>query len=122
MDERSCVERQLRDLELALLRPDVRQSDRVAELLADEFVEFGRSGRVFTKPQVIEALQAECPARITVSELEVRLLAPDVALVTYRAAYHGDPVVHSLRSSLWKQKQERWQMVFHQGTISAPPT
>ena len=38
----------LRTLEERLLQPDVRRSAQaVASLLADEFVEFGSSGRVF---------------------------------------------------------------------------
>ncbi|HWB12625.1 MAG TPA: DUF4440 domain-containing protein, partial [Pirellulales bacterium] len=119
IDERSCVETRLQDLELTLLRPDVRKSDRVAELLADEFIEFGSSGSVFTKPQVMAALRAEGSVEISASQLKVHLLAPDVALVTYRARCQGEPVVHSLRSSIWKQNQGRWQMVFHQGTHAA---
>ena len=39
---------QLWALEEDLLKPEVRKSaDRVGRLLADEFIEFGSSGRVF---------------------------------------------------------------------------
>ena len=50
----------LRELEERLLQPDVRRSPRaVADLLADEFVEFGSAGRIFDKPQIIAALRDE---------------------------------------------------------------
>lgn len=34
---------------------------RLAELLADDFVEFGSSGRVYTKDDLVAVLQAEAP-------------------------------------------------------------
>jgi len=42
---------QVRELEESLLQASVRKSDRVAHLLADGFIEFGSSGRIFTKQQ-----------------------------------------------------------------------
>ncbi|WP_375472314.1 DUF4440 domain-containing protein [uncultured Nostoc sp.] len=50
----------LRELEERLLQPDVRKSAKdIMDLLADEFIEFGSSGRVFNKQQIIESLQNE---------------------------------------------------------------
>jgi hypothetical protein len=42
-------------------------------------------------------------------------LAPDVVLATYRVVDETRKQ-HTLRSSIWKLKDGRWQMVFHQGT------
>ena len=113
-----------RELEERLLQPDVRSSaEEIAKLLADEFIEFGSSGRVFNKHHIIEALhdeQAEgrSPAR-TADGLTVRRLTKDVALVTYRTVSRisttGDKR-RTLRSSIWKRIDGRWQMIFHQGT------
>jgi hypothetical protein len=112
---------QLWALEEDLLKPEVRKSvDRVGQLLADEFIEFGSSGRVFNKAKIIVALQQEaCDAvhRISLTDFTVRRLAPDVMLVTYRTTIQ-DPPESSLRSSIWKLISGRWQMVFHQGTPS----
>jgi hypothetical protein len=45
----------LRELEERLLASDVRSSrEDVSDLLADDFVEFGRSGRVYDRQQTIE--------------------------------------------------------------------
>jgi hypothetical protein len=111
-----ALEARLRRLEEELFSASARAT-RCAQLLADEFVEFGGSGRVYGKADVIAALQNETPARISAEDFSVDLLAPGVALVTYRALRHSQPPVHSLRSSIWQRQGEQWRMVFHQGTI-----
>jgi len=112
----------LRQLEERLLQPEVRRSAQdVAELLADEFIEFGSSGRKFTKPQIIESLQQELPTRLALREFRATTLAPGVVLVTYRAVRQSgseEQGVSSLRSSIWRRSEGRWQMIFHQGTPS----
>jgi hypothetical protein len=112
----------LRALEEALMRPDVRNSaDRVGRLLADDFIEFGSSGRVFGKAEVVEALRQEGPDpgfRVEVTDFAARQLAPGVVLATYRTSSSGPnaPQSRRLRSSIWKLIEGRWQMLFHQGT------
>ena len=115
----------LRYLEEQLLEPAVRTSaDRVGYLLADDFIEFGSSGRVFNKRQIIEALQQEAgdsAPRVLLADFTVRQLASDAMLVTYRATSEDrdeDRGGSRLRSSVWKLIDGRWQMVFHQGTPS----
>jgi hypothetical protein len=113
----------LRDLEEELLKPEVRRSaDRLSYLLADEFIEFGSSGRIFDKRQIIDALQqetADTAQPLTLLNFAVRRLAPDVVLVTYRATIQHRRESR-LRSSIWKMIEGRWQMLFHQGTPSEP--
>ena len=117
----------LRRLEEELhLNPEVRHSpDQVGALLSDDFVEFGSSGGVFNKQQVIEALEREGPPdpsiRLSLVDFIARRLASDVILVTYRTIQEGGPGARQesrLRSSIWKLIEGRWQMVFHQGTPS----
>ncbi len=115
----------LRKLEERLLQPDVRRSaQNVAYLLADEFIEFGSSGRIFEKQQIIENLQNEPIEPLTrrsITEFNTSVLAAGVVLVTYRIAkYSGDSEEpsYSLRSSVWKLIDDRWKMVFHQGTLT----
>ena len=114
----------LRRLEMELLDPTTRRDrDKVGELLADEFVEVGSSGKRHDKGAVIPALSAEdgaAPVR-HVNDLRVMPVTAGVALVTYRArrTYPDGTVTHSLRSSLWRRCGGRWRMVFHQGTAIA---
>ena len=116
----------IRRLEEQLLESTVRISSRaVSNLLADDFVEFGSSGRIFNKQQIIESLQQEDgTCRRTMHDFQIRRLAPGVVLATYRACRDGGngavPVL-SLRGSIWKQVDGRWQMVFHQGTLLTNP-
>ena len=73
-----------RELEEGLFRPEIRTSpSAVDRLLADEFVEFGSSGRACGKRDVVEGLQNEPPVHRTLTELRVRPLAPGVVLLTY---------------------------------------
>ncbi len=102
------------DLELGLHDPDVRRSQaNIAALLADGFVEFGSSGRVYTKSETMAALVAESPADIRADGFVAKELALGVVLVTYRTIAAG---AEALRSSIWVDDSGRWQMVFHQGT------
>jgi hypothetical protein len=47
--EADALASHLRALETSLLQPDVRKSKQLVALLAEEFIEFGTSGRVYTK-------------------------------------------------------------------------
>ena len=116
----NALEQHLKDLETALHAQDVRADARsIAELLADDFVEFGVSGTIWTRDALIEALRGETWSRREISDFRLTLLTGDVALVTYRAHRFengGREAADSLRSSIWKCRDSRWQLVFHQGT------
>jgi hypothetical protein len=112
---------QLRSLEESLLQPDVRKSAELLALLADEFIEFGSSDRVYTKADLVAVLQAETPSVQTTSNFEVWLLAPQAALLTYVIRREASPPVYTLRSSVWQLRGERWLMVFHQATVTSKP-
>jgi hypothetical protein len=116
------VDAQLRHLEQQLLQPEVRGSaERLASLLAENFVEFGSSGRVFNKKQIVAALTKEAPMKRSLSAFEATMLSAHVALVTYRAtrrSSQGGEPVRTLRSSIWRRSNGEWKMVFHQGTLA----
>ena len=120
MEEESSLEELIQRLEERLLQAGVRQSaNDVAELLADDFVELGSSGRIFDKQATIDALQHESTVEIRLTDYRARILAPDVILVTYRAVRSASApaqATQSLRSSVWKRLDGRWRLVFHQGT------
>lgn len=87
------------ELETALHKKDVRNSpEPVSELFADEFVEFGSSGRVFDKPAIIQSLKHETiDQQIAVEEFSVRELAPNVFLVTYIASKPAGSQLEAIR-------------------------
>ena len=84
--------------------------------LADDFVEYGRSGRVYTKQDILDTPVG--PFRAELSDLDVVWLAAEVALVTYRSsAFYGDaPPGRANRSSIWVRRDGDWLLRFHQGT------
>lgn len=102
------------ELETSLHKKEIRNSPAaVAALLADDFIEFGSSGKVYDKSAIIELLRTETVApdqKIAVENFVVRALSPNVALVTYLASKRA------LRSSIWRLSDSRWEMIFHQGT------
>lgn len=103
----------MKALEERLLLREIRSDEAsLALLIADDFVEFGASGGVWTKTDVIADLQNEVFEKRLISDVEVRALADDVMLVTY--VCHS--ATTSLRSSIWRRHGEGWQMTFHQGT------
>ena len=123
------LESELLSLENALLDPEVRRSaERVSALLADEFVEFASSGVAYDKARILEVLQDEAladnPVMRSLAHFEVVLLDRDAALTRYRLlrqrSTHEAPT-QSMRSSVWRRKDGRWQMVFHQGTFVPKP-
>lgn len=117
----SSLTEQMLECEKKLLDPVLRRSpQRLATLLADDFVEFGSSGRTYDKKQVLYRLGRQLLAHLTIEDFRAVELAPGAALVTYRAraeSQDGRSEKHSLRSSLWVQRDGQWQMLFHQGTI-----
>ena len=98
------------EVEQRLLEPEVRSSrDALDRLVADDFVEFGSSGQVYAKQDVIGQLLAAPAFSVQMTAFRVRALSPDVALATYRTG-------RSLRSSIWRREGDGWRIVFHQGT------
>lgn len=63
----------LRELEESLLQRDVRKSRELIALLTDDFIEFGTSGRVCTKQDLVAMLQAETPSTQTTGNFKVQI-------------------------------------------------
>jgi hypothetical protein len=109
----------LKVLEERLLDPVVRCSPELVDaLLADDFTEFGSSGRVYDKTAIIQALKHETGfEKYIARDFTVKELAPTVSLVTYKIDESA-----TLRSSIWRLDEGQWKMVFHQGTRINPAT
>jgi hypothetical protein len=111
---------QLLALEQSLLDPDLRRDRaRVSELLADGFIEFGSSGRVWTRDRILDLLATKVYVPPSIENFECRRVGPGTILATYRAVrvneWTGARTV-TLRSSLWSIESGSWRLLFHQGT------
>ena len=109
----------MRAAELALLTGEVRRSSAtVAGMLREDFVEIGRSGRRWSRAEIITEVAREgehsTPAT---TEWTFNALAADLILVTYRLDTEAGTSRHS---SIWSLGEDDRgpQLVFHQGTPS----
>lgn len=113
----------LRGHEEMLLDPRVRTDRaRVAAFLADDFFEFGSSGKVWTREEILDLLEKEQYDPPAIESFECRLIAAGVALVTYRAVRTCPGSTgrgSTLRSSIWTEISGVWRLRFHQGTHAA---
>jgi hypothetical protein len=112
--------RLLPELEHRLLDPAIRSNPaKAGKLLAEDFREFGSSGRIWSRSEILAHLAAEPPGHLEASHFEVTLLTPELALVTYRSTWFRDgaPPRQALRSSLWRLEDSQWRVFFHQGTL-----
>ena len=108
----------LRLLEEGLWRAEVRfDSRRMDEILAPDFFELGRSGRVYGRQDIIDTEAQPIDARLPLKDFRVRLLDSSLAQVTYMSAVtYGGVQELANRSSIWTRTQHGWQLRFHQGT------
>ena len=89
--------------------------------LASDFVEFGRSGRTYTRAQSLAVQRQPTDAVLPLPNLAIRLLDDNTAQITYDSAVTYDGVVeYGRRSSIWSRTQDGWVMRFHQGTPYVP--
>jgi hypothetical protein len=111
------LQEHLHALEERLLHPD-REKDRneLTSLLATDFREFCTSGRIFNIGQLTNALLTTTPRVATMSHFYVTPLSENSALATYHIATANSTSHHS---SIWVQRDGKWQMLFHQGTLAA---
>ncbi|MED0932111.1 DUF4440 domain-containing protein [Bacillus mobilis] len=117
MKEHSEFKKHLCELEEKLLEPKTRTNPaELDKLLADDFFEFGSSGNVWYKKDSVggEGLSVR---EMTLSNFEIYSLSEDTVLVTYRVR-DETRMQNTLRSSIWKLIDGRWQMFFHQGTLT----
>lgn len=104
----------IEQLEKRLLDPQTRKSKKVLnELLAEGFKEFGSSGRVFSKEDIINRLPQEDSFFYSIEDISAQKLSVDTILLTYKLEINS---VASLRTSIWQKNRDKWQMIFHQGT------
>ena len=110
--------RELEALEEGLWRAETRFDREWMEgVLAPDFFEFGRSGRVYSREATLNFPAQPIDARLPLKDFDARLLSPDVAQTTYitTVVYAGQEQVAN-RSSLWLRTEGGWRLLFHQAT------
>jgi hypothetical protein len=106
---------QFRGLEESMWRAETRfDQDYLRQVLHPDFLEFGRSGRVWTRDDTITAEPDPIDARL--ADFAVHPLGDDVVLVTYTSHVQREKADIGRRSSIWVRAGSSWQLRFHQGT------
>ena len=104
-------------LEKSLLEP-ANRTDLVTlqKLLHDEFVEFGSSGCIYNKQDILNLLPHEQPRMLKIesTSINTKKLSDSCILLTYKLIC--DNKLYSTRSSIWINNSCQWQLFFHQGT------
>ena len=107
------------ELEMSLLTKEVRASvEKLGQLLADDFIEYGSSGLIYDKKATLEKLPKSQSPRYRLYDFEIFVFSDQVVQTRFktdRTNADGTQTT-SLRSSLWKNNNGTWQMFFHQGT------
>lgn len=112
------MEQLIFELEKKLLKPEIRKSsEELEKLLANDFIEFGSSGKTYNKEEVIESLANEDDSfTFEIDDFKTYQLSENIILATYRLLKKDKETINSLRSSIWKKETSEWKMIFHQGT------
>ena len=107
------LEEQVVALERSLLEDSTRADGAaVAALLHPQWSEVGRSGRLWTRAEVLDEIgPLETP--VTLDVVTCQRVSEDVLLLLWRAV---DDEGSTLRSSLWVRSSGHWRQLFHQGT------
>ena len=112
LDDTPTDEQHVVAMEKAMLTDEVR-SDRaaVAALLHPDWQEVGRSGRLWTRDDILDDIGPIAPTGFEV--VSVDRLGPDTILLLWRTSTDERS---TLRSTLWLRTGGQWQARFHQGT------
>ncbi|NKB35481.1 MAG: DUF4440 domain-containing protein [Pseudomonadales bacterium] len=91
---------------------------RLLELLHADFIEIGRSGKRYTRDDILLELEGEAELpEIHSSAFELQQLGNSFYLLTYVSAHHGSELHRfTRRASLWINKNGSWVLRYHQGT------
>ena len=102
-------------LENSHLAPDARESNQnMAEILDDDFFEFGISGGICQHSDFDGGYELSGDD-YRISRFEVKILGPEAVLTVYLLE-NRTAGTWSHRSSVWKKRHDRWKLFFHQGT------
>jgi ribonuclease HI len=88
-------------------------------VLHPEFTEVGRSGRVFSRDEVLGMPAVPIAVDIPRETFSVAEIAPGVALVSYETVPTDSRHGAAHRGSVWVLDGSRWLLRYHQGTPAA---
>lgn len=118
-----AVQEELIRREFLLHRPEHATTREVFEsMTADDFWETGASGRRYSRDIIIDTVMrrySEEEADLWRAEdFYCQMIAPSHYLLTY-TLHQGERITR--RATLWREKNDHWLAVYHQGTLVERP-
>ncbi|HEX9061195.1 MAG TPA: DUF4440 domain-containing protein [Clostridia bacterium] len=119
------IEKQILQLENELMSSEIRKSSqKVSELLSDDFFEFCSSGIEYhyKKGDIFQEMNDNSTLLCEIIDFKINELSAGCVLATYKLIKHSESnenMKYSLRSSIWKFYDKRWKIFFHQGTLTS---
>ena len=108
---------ELRQLEESLWRAKTRYDlTHQEKVFAADFFEFGRSGRTYSRDQLVRPNGDEICAKIPLEKFKVHAIDEQTVLVTYVSEVQYENLERANRSSIWTKTSDGWKIRFHQGT------
>ena len=108
---------EIQKLEEALWRSETRfDLDFQERVFAPDFFEFGRSGRIYSREEMISTEILAIQARLPLLNFKVRVLDETTVQTTYISEVQYAEIERANRSSIWSKTMHGWQLRFHQGT------
>lgn len=102
-------------LESSLLSYETRNSTEKLELIInDKFIEYGSSGKIWNKEEILKSLPKENKTDYKIADLELIFESENFFSIRYNLFENEE--ISSLRTSTWEYIDGKWQIIFHQGT------
>ncbi len=88
----------------------------IEDRICRDFFEYGKSGAVHTREDVIHSLiNMKENRNVKIYDFKIDLLKEDTVIAHYKS-YETDLNQYALRTSIWRKEDLKWKMLFHQGT------
>lgn len=110
------IKEKIYNLEISLIDIDfIKDIESIKLIIADDFTEFGSSGSVYSKNDLLEILPKIESISINITDFKVKYLNDNTILATYKSI-DNTTNTEALRASVWIERNGTWQIIFHQGT------
>ena len=85
------------------------------KIIDDNYIEIGKSGKEFTKQDIIRELSNLKEDRnITIYNYNCRKISTNTFLVNYITKNNNDNI---FRTSIWKKENNKFKIIFHQASL-----
>ena len=107
----------LHELEESLWKSETRFNEEyMRTIMAKDFFEFGRSGKIYSIDESLTASYQEIGAKLPLKDFAIHEIDEKVVLITYISEVQYGEIEIGNRSSLWLKNEDGWKLKFHQGT------